>query len=326
MELTIGATLEGKVKSITNFGAFVALPDNKTGMVHISEVANAYVYKALSESRAAADKRREEQILLARDMASRVLEFTSRFPTVSDRPLDEVSAKLIEYNAASRSLLKMCESLAEFAREHKIDTDALTGDAVTQVGEPCDTAALSEEILDFERKRTLLERMLNALADELEAKDELTSEKEMLLARADEYESKLAVILKTMEFLEDAKNSLTSRYLSRTKTAFDKYVSLIGLESGEDFTMDTSFTVMKSERGALRHTEAYSRGTRELYALSARLALVDSLYEKEAPPLILDDPFAYFDDEKLARALSVLKAVAKEKQVIYLTCSESRKI
>ena len=35
--------MEGKVKSITNFGAFITLPDNKTGMVHISEVANAYV-------------------------------------------------------------------------------------------------------------------------------------------------------------------------------------------------------------------------------------------------------------------------------------------
>ena len=43
MELTAGAILEGKVKSITNFGAFIALPENKTGMVHISEVANAYV-------------------------------------------------------------------------------------------------------------------------------------------------------------------------------------------------------------------------------------------------------------------------------------------
>ena len=43
MELTVGAILEGKVKTITNFGAFVALPESKTGMVHISEVANAYV-------------------------------------------------------------------------------------------------------------------------------------------------------------------------------------------------------------------------------------------------------------------------------------------
>lgn len=43
MELTVGAILEGKVKSITNFGAFIALPENKTGMVHISEVSNSYV-------------------------------------------------------------------------------------------------------------------------------------------------------------------------------------------------------------------------------------------------------------------------------------------
>ena len=43
MELTVGTVLEGKIKSITNFGAFVALPEGKTGLVHISEVANAYV-------------------------------------------------------------------------------------------------------------------------------------------------------------------------------------------------------------------------------------------------------------------------------------------
>lgn len=43
MELTAGTILEGKVKTITKFGAFIALPDNQTGMVHISEVAHAYV-------------------------------------------------------------------------------------------------------------------------------------------------------------------------------------------------------------------------------------------------------------------------------------------
>ena len=43
MELSVGAIVDGKVKSITNFGAFVSLGDNKTGMVHISEVSNSYV-------------------------------------------------------------------------------------------------------------------------------------------------------------------------------------------------------------------------------------------------------------------------------------------
>jgi S1 RNA binding domain protein len=43
MELTVGAILEGKVKTITNFGAFISLPEGKTGMVHISEVSASYV-------------------------------------------------------------------------------------------------------------------------------------------------------------------------------------------------------------------------------------------------------------------------------------------
>ena len=43
MEFTVGAVLEGKVKTITKFGAFITLPENRTGMVHISEIANTYV-------------------------------------------------------------------------------------------------------------------------------------------------------------------------------------------------------------------------------------------------------------------------------------------
>ena len=43
MELTVGTILEGKVKTITKFGAFIALPEGQTGMVHISEVAHTYV-------------------------------------------------------------------------------------------------------------------------------------------------------------------------------------------------------------------------------------------------------------------------------------------
>lgn len=43
MQLETGAVLEGRVTGITAFGAFVALPDGKSGLVHISEVANTYV-------------------------------------------------------------------------------------------------------------------------------------------------------------------------------------------------------------------------------------------------------------------------------------------
>ncbi len=43
MQLTVGEIVEGKVTGITNFGVFVDLGENQTGMVHISEVAQSYV-------------------------------------------------------------------------------------------------------------------------------------------------------------------------------------------------------------------------------------------------------------------------------------------
>ena len=43
MQLEVGSVFEGKVTGITKFGAFVSLEDGKSGLVHISEIANAYV-------------------------------------------------------------------------------------------------------------------------------------------------------------------------------------------------------------------------------------------------------------------------------------------
>lgn len=43
MALSVGEVVEGKVAGITHFGAFVELPDGRTGLVHISEVADSFV-------------------------------------------------------------------------------------------------------------------------------------------------------------------------------------------------------------------------------------------------------------------------------------------
>ncbi len=43
MEPQVGSILEGKVTSITKFGAFVALEQGRSGLVHISEIANSFV-------------------------------------------------------------------------------------------------------------------------------------------------------------------------------------------------------------------------------------------------------------------------------------------
>ncbi|SRR5699024_1663928 len=43
MSIEVNSKLQGKVTGITNFGAFIELPNGATGLVHISEVADSYV-------------------------------------------------------------------------------------------------------------------------------------------------------------------------------------------------------------------------------------------------------------------------------------------
>lgn len=43
MQLEVGAVVDGVVTGLTNFGAFVSLPEGKSGMVHISEVSSSFV-------------------------------------------------------------------------------------------------------------------------------------------------------------------------------------------------------------------------------------------------------------------------------------------
>ena len=43
MPIEIGSVVEGKVTGITNYGAFIELPEGKVGLVHISQIADVYV-------------------------------------------------------------------------------------------------------------------------------------------------------------------------------------------------------------------------------------------------------------------------------------------
>lgn len=43
MELAAGSIYEGKVTGVTKFGAFVSFQGGKSGLVHISEIANTFV-------------------------------------------------------------------------------------------------------------------------------------------------------------------------------------------------------------------------------------------------------------------------------------------
>ena len=78
---------------------------------------------------------------------------------------------------------------------------------------------------------------------------------------------------------------------------------------------------MRPRRATGSPVRSLSQGTLDLVFLVARLGLVRLVTGDRRPPLVFDDPFVTLDDGRAARALGLLKSVATDFQVIYLTTS-----
>lgn len=88
--------------------------------------------------------------------------------------------------------------------------------------------------------------------------------------------------------------------------------------------MDANTEVTVEELGMQRTVNTLSIGFRDLVGICLRAALVDVMYQGEAPVLIMDDPFINLDDKKLPAARAFLSELSRRYQVIYFTCSSSR--
>ncbi len=58
--------------------------------------------------------------------------------------------------------------------------------------------------------------------------------------------------------------------------------------------------------------------------LSLRLSIADTITEEKLP-IILDEAFAYYDDERLENILQYLAEEYKDRQIILFTCSKREK-
>ena len=88
----------------------------------------------------------------------------------------------------------------------------------------------------------------------------------------------------------------------------------------DDKTLD--IRLHAPERGDWVDVTSLSQGTLDLVYLVARIGLVRLVTGDRRPPLILDDPFVTLDDGRATRALELLRDVANDFQVIYLTTSD----
>jgi DNA repair exonuclease SbcCD ATPase subunit len=79
--------------------------------------------------------------------------------------------------------------------------------------------------------------------------------------------------------------------------------------------------VWAPERGDWVAASSLSKGTIDQIYLAARIGLVRLVTQGKRPPLVLDDPFVTFDDQRAARAAVLLRELSTDFQVIYLACS-----
>ena len=136
---------------------------------------------------------------------------------------------------------------------------------------------------------------------------------------------KYELLGKTQEYLSQAKEALTARYIIPLKERYSLYYEKIADLSAEAFHLDANAQVTVEEKGMLRETQSLSAGFQDMVGLCLRLAFADVMYKDEKPPLILDDPFVNLDQDKLKGGKALLDELTEKYQILYLTCNESRK-
>ncbi len=140
---------------------------------------------------------------------------------------------------------------------------------------------------------------------------------------------RLRVYTIARDAMEEAARSLVSSAVPVLSVSVGKtFSTLTGgrYEEVEVRESDLALSVFSKEKGDYipgdELLSSLSKGTASQLYLAARLELVDVLSSGRKPPLIFDDSFSYFDDKRLEMLWNVLLEVAREQQVLLLTCTD----
>ncbi len=189
-----------------------------------------------------------------------------------------------------------------------------------------DTRSIDAELSKKRDELSLLDRDIADDEAAVERLDELKEELETAKEEEGALKKKYDILCKTLSLLEKAEQNLKDRYVSPVKNSFLSYSALLEKVLGERVAFDKDFKVKFERGGELRSDSHLSAGQKSLCALCLRLALIDNMYKDEKAFIIMDDPFVHLDGEHMKRAEALLKELAKNRQIIYFCCHESRRV
>ena len=238
---------------------------------------------------------------------------------------------LTAYEKERREAEAAKEAREEFDREHPELEDLGAVLSEEEIREREDALqARMKELAEAETEiHENVSRYNRNLDDAYENAESLVEKKERLEAlkeRRDQETAKYRLVEKTQEYLKSAKEQFIARFMQPIKNAFDGYYELMtnGKGSGSEFQIDANMCIFRKEEGVFHDVEAQSEGYADVIGLCIRMALLDVMYEKEKPLVIMDDPFASLDKEHLEGAKRFLEEISGRYQILYLTCHETR--
>ena len=294
----------------------------KGELFRLKEAAKGYPEDSEPQKNALLEERKQTAATL-QGLENGIVNFLSNF----------AFAETYDYRACVNVLKEKSAEFKRLSEEKTVREKELGGFSQEELVLPAlptgDPDLLKREKAEWaERKETLLTQRAKALttATELERQisGDLAAEEESLRAEKERLERRRKAILAAKELLERAKSNMASRYLVPVETGCKKYLSEMGF--GEELKFTAAGTPMFEALGKMRETEYYSQGLRELLGLCMRIALVDAVYGKEKPVLILDDPLVNLDDKKTVKAKEWIKSLSGKYQIVYLTCKSERKL
>ena len=102
---------------------------------------------------------------------------------------------------------------------------------------------------------------------------------------------------------------------------------IIGRISGDKYSVlrtNSRLGIMLDKDGFAISSELLSAGTKDAAYMALRLALIMQIYDRERPPIVLDESFCQLDDTRLARMLELLSSLCADGIQIILLTSHKR--
>lgn len=130
MQLEAGSIVEGKIVSVTKFGAFVEFDEGKTGMVHISEISNTYVTDIAEHVKVGQEVK--VKILSIGEDGKISLSMKKAVPQQERPPKKRQGAVYVDYSGASRKKEPM--SFEDMMAKFKQSSDEKMSDLKKSIG------------------------------------------------------------------------------------------------------------------------------------------------------------------------------------------------